>query len=334
LILLLDIDSISAARIDDSMPLKVRSNMEFREDVYLGMESPLLPPLENGAGCCKTVEDVKVLAGSEAGGIVYGSITWEENDGNPGNTFEMIGDKALNAIGLRNPGRRGMIRDLPAMVNIAHGAGKKLTASVSCNTPEEYAGLTEIAFHLGADAVEVNLACPNKRATGKSKRAPLICYNPTATGDVLSAIEGAVGKDAAVHLKVASYLDMAVIENVSDVILASPVCKAIVTTNTLFGALAFDKHGKPVITVGLAGLSGPPIQEIRTGQVFLWNEMLEGKIPVVAVGGIGSGWDIYQSHCAGAVAFQIVTELFKGSHLNPKVFFRVIDEYINLELSK
>src|SRR5271154_1611460 len=84
------------------------ADMEFRDDITLGMKVPLLPPLMNGGGCCKYPNDAKILAQSSAGAIVYGSITWDERTGNPGNVWEVIDDTGFNSLGMPNPGRLGM----------------------------------------------------------------------------------------------------------------------------------------------------------------------------------------------------------------------------------
>lgn len=300
--------------------------MDFREDVCLGMKSPLLPPLMNGGGCCKTISDVEIMATSSAGAIVGGSYTWDESPGNSGKVFKVIEDDGLNALGLPNPGRKGVARDVPEMAMIAHDAGKKFIVSISCSTPDEYGDLAAIALEKGADGVEANLACPNK-VTAEGKRAPLACYDITSTGKIISKIEQCVGVDAVVWFKVAAYLNRSQLEDAGAMITSFRVPKAVVTMNTVFGCLDFDEYGEPVISVGLAGLSGRAVKRIRLGQVYMLHQALEEKLPVIAVGGIDSALDIHKSALAGAVAFQMTTEVIKGNRINPNVFFRVIDEY-------
>src|SRR5258708_12087444 len=76
--------------------------MEFRQDVQLGLGRSLSPPLMNGGGCCKTVENVRELSRSLAGAVVLGSITKEERSGNPGNVWWVGADAALNSLGMPN----------------------------------------------------------------------------------------------------------------------------------------------------------------------------------------------------------------------------------------
>ena len=112
------------------------------------------------------------------------------------------------------------------------------------------------------------------------------------------------------------------------------VAKALVTMNTVAGALDFGENDKPIISVGLAGLSGRAVKRIRLGQVFQCHQILQDQLPIIAVGGIDSGLDIHKSELAGAVAFQMTTAVIGGNRINPNVFSRVIDEYINLESSR
>src|SRR5581483_776377 len=104
--------------------------MDFREDVFLGMKHPLSPPLMNGGGCCKTVEQVKELSRSLAGGILIGSFTKEERSGNPGDVWWVGQGAALNSLGMPNGGKQYLINHLAEMVAIAHDAGKALIVNV------------------------------------------------------------------------------------------------------------------------------------------------------------------------------------------------------------
>jgi dihydroorotate dehydrogenase (fumarate) len=304
--------------------------MEFRTDVHLGMKRPLSIPLMNGGGCCKTVEHVKILAESPLqGAIVAGSFTYEERSGNPGDVFWTDDNYALNSLGMPNGGRAYLSDNIREMVTIAHDAEKAFIVNVAGFNPEEYAILTEIALNGGADAAELNLGCPNV-VKNDGARKPIASFDLEAAEDILLRVEQRAGKSAPVLVKVSPYSDPGQLKRTSVVLLRYPVVKAVVAVNTVPNAYGLRENGKPLIGVGLAGMSGPALKPFALGQVFQWHEALGGKIDIVGAGGIRSGRDVRDYELAGASGFQITTELLKGGDLNPRVFERVVTEYFSI----
>jgi dihydroorotate dehydrogenase len=305
--------------------------MEFREDVCLGMKRPISPPLMNGGGCCKTVEDVEKLSRSTAGTIVGGSYTMEGGSGNPGDVWWVEDDTGLNSLGMPSGGRKYMRDRFPEMVAIAHDAGKQFIANVAGSTPEEYAILTETALELGADAAEENLGCPNV-LKGNGSRKPIASFNPETTERILDLLETRVGKEAPIWIKVSPYSDPELLRIVGGIILRYRVAKAVTAINTFPRAYGFNEKGKSAISVGFAGLSGEPLKHIGLGQVKQWYDILQGEKDIIAVGGIRTGRDIWEYGQVGGVAFQMTTELLKTNDLRVGAFERVAAEYLNLEI--
>jgi dihydroorotate dehydrogenase (fumarate) len=152
---------------------------------FCGLE--LESPLMNAAGTCKTVDEVRKFAGVTISAIVAGSYTYNDQTGNAGNTYYSDLVRSVNSKGIPNGGREYLRANLPEMVLIARDAGKFLIVSVSGNTPDESSELVDIAVDGGADAVEVNLACPNlKKQSGVHK--PIICFYPPMIDEFASRI--------------------------------------------------------------------------------------------------------------------------------------------------
>jgi dihydroorotate dehydrogenase len=162
--------------------------MEFREDVYLGMRHRLYPPLMNGGGCCKTVEHVEELSQSLAGGIVLGSFTKDDRPGNIGNVWSVENGTGLNSLGMPNKGRDYLEEHLPEMVAIAHDREKALIVNVAGFNPSEYAILAATAFNKGADAVELNLGCPNV-LTSDGARKPIASFNLEVMEEIICTVK-------------------------------------------------------------------------------------------------------------------------------------------------
>jgi dihydroorotate dehydrogenase len=55
------------------------------------------------------------------------------------------------------------------------------------------------------------------------------------------------------------------------------------------------------------GLSGKPLQELSTNMIKKFYKQLNGKIPIIGVGGINSGKSAYEKIIAGASLLQLYT---------------------------
>ena len=79
---------------------------------------------------------------------------------------------------------------------------------------------------------------------------------------------------------------------------------AIILTNTTDGnrdKLVSDTKKE------VGGLSGEPIQQISTNMIKKFYKQLNGKIPIVGVGGVNSGKSAYEKIIAGASLIQLYT---------------------------
>jgi dihydroorotate dehydrogenase (fumarate) len=300
----------------------------------MGLE--LEHPLMNAAGTCKTIEDVRNLSLSATAAIVVGSITMEERAGNEGNVFWPGDIYSINSLGLPNGGRKYYETNLPEMARISRGAGKPLIVSIAGFSAEEYGKLAEIAFEKGADAIEINLGCPNKWLDGKQLRIP--CFDRDKVEDILHYTTHCVGDNVRATVKNSSYSDPFALNAQAEVIFSKWLCKAITAINTLANAMVYDENGKPTITPGegLAGLSGPALKPIGLGQVVQYSryyksiQKLHATLPlpqIIGVGGINSGRDMWEYLHAGASAVQIATAYLKRRE---HVFQEILVEYIDI----
>ena len=55
------------------------------------------------------------------------------------------------------------------------------------------------------------------------------------------------------------------------------------------------------------GLSGEPLQQISTNMIKKFYKQLNGKIPIIGVGGVNSGKSAYEKIIAGASLLQLYT---------------------------
>ena len=79
------------------------------------------------------------------------------------------------------------------------------------------------------------------------------------------------------------------------------------------------------------GLSGEPLQKISTDIIKKFYKQLNGKIPIIGVGGVNSGRSAYEKIIAGASLLQLYTGLiYKG----PSVVKEIKKELIQILKAK
>ena len=303
---------------------KLNSGEEKLEVTIAGIK--LEHPLMNAAGTCKSLEEVQKLARSPTAAIMVGSITLQGREGNKGEVFWTDNVFSLNSIGLANPGVPYYNQYLPAMVNIAHRAGKPLIVNVAGFNPSEYATLTKICIEKGADLVELNLSCPN--VWEKEKQERIACFDSQLVSEILGCVEEVVGIEANIAIKLSPFSDPFLLKQVAGVIEKFRAVKAVTTSNTFPNALLFDEKGKPRITPGggLAGLGGPALKPIVLGQIKQLREVLPKNIAIIGCGGIANGKDIRDFQLAGAPVVQICTVLLQ---FGPEIFVKLLIEFVD-----
>ncbi|MDD2657502.1 MAG: dihydroorotate dehydrogenase [Candidatus Pacebacteria bacterium] len=288
-------------------------------------------PVGNAAGHCKSVSEVQSLARSSASFIVVGSITLEERAGNSGNTFNGDPVFCLNSLGLPNPGIEKLKEIGPAMVMLAHAAGKPIILSVAGLSPIEFGKLADEAYDVGFDGIELNLGCPNVVSVGERK--PIISYRRKLVSASLDNVFfGGRLQNAGwfVSVKV-SPMDPDRIDEIASVIEQYAV-KAVVTMNTVPNCLDYNRDETPVINTpdktGYAGGSGRQVFQQALGQVKQWRARLPKEIAVWGVGGVQSSEDVQKMLWAGASIVQVGTAYFVGG---AKVFGDIASQFINLK---
>ena len=77
----------------------------------------------------------------------------------------------------------------------------------------------------------------------------------------------------------------------------------IVLINTLLGMRIEPRTGKPIVSTGAAGFSGPAVKPIAVRMVYQVYETV--KCPIIGVGGIATADDVIEMMSAGATAVEV-----------------------------
>lgn len=233
------------------------------------------------------VYDINIL-----GSFSFKGTTAEARFGNPTPRIAECSGGMLNSVGLQNPGVDAVVsEELPDLAAIFR---KPVMANVCGGSPEDYA---VVARKLdGCEQVgwmEVNISCPNVRSGGMA-----FGTDPEAAASVIGAVRKVTDKPLIAKLS----------PNVTDIVTIAKACEAagadgLTAINTLLGMRIDLKSGRPVLSNGMGGFSGPAVFPVAVRAVYQIAHAVD--LPVVGCGGITTAENVIEMMMAGAAAVQV-----------------------------
>ena len=240
------------------------------------------------------------------GAIAIKGTTREARYGNPLPRVAEAAAGMLNAIGLQNPGVDAVLeKELPKLREVYKGP---VLANISGFSIEEY---VQVAQRFDADPtaalLEINISCPNVHGGGMA-----FGTDAKAAAEVVTAVKKAVQKPVLVKLS----------PNVTDITEIARACEAagadgFVLINTLLGLRLHPRTGKPIVSTGSCGFSGPAVKPIALRMVY--EVCAATELPVVGVGGISDADDVLEFLSAGACAVQVGAQNLVDPYACPKI---------------
>jgi dihydroorotate dehydrogenase (NAD+) catalytic subunit len=146
--------------------------------------------------------------------------------------------------------------------------------------------------------IELNISCPNVGAGGLQ-----FALDPDAAAAVTAAVRAATDLPLMVKLSPAATDVRGIARRI-----AEAGADAISAVNTLPGMAMDRQRRRPLLGNVYGGLSGPALKPVALRVVYEVAQTV--KIPVVAIGGVGSLDDVLDFLYAGAVAVQVGTAVF------------------------
>ncbi len=268
------------------------------------------------AGLDKAGDTIDALGRLGFGCVEIGTFTPRPQAGNPQpRVFRLIPQAALiNRMGFNNPGidvgvaNARKSKSFLGIVGINIGKNKDTPNE---NAAADYLDCLRKAYPV-ADYIAVNLSSPNtpglRDLQGADASARLL--------DILKAEQHALaeihGKRVPLLFKVAPDLDDAHIRDLSRVFLDGGL-DGLIATNTTLDRDAVASHPR----AGEAGgLSGSPLMQKSTEVLRAFASHLDGRIPIIGVGGISHIEDAREKIQAGASLVQIYTSfIYQGPKL-------------------
>ena len=269
-------------------------------------------PLGLAAGFDKNAEAIKPLLEFGFGFIEVGAVTPLAQIGNPKpRLFRLKEDSAIiNRFGFNNDGMHEVSKRLSrrpsnGIVGLNLGANKNSADRIS-----DFATVFKTCSEF-IDFATVNVSSPNtenlrKLQSDKELRKLL---------NEVSAGQDGLKTKVPVFLKIAPDLEQEELKNIALVATDTKI-DGIIATNTTISRNNLKssyQHEK-------GGLSGAPIFEMSTRVLAQLYSITEGKIPLIGVGGVFTGEQLFQKIQAGASLVQIYSALiYSGFSVTNKI---------------
>ena len=284
-------------------------------------------PIGLAAGFDKSADAYNSLLKLGFGFVEVGTVTPLEQYGNPKpRIFRLEEDRALiNRLGFNNDGMKTIKNRISSNgksgilgINIGPNKDTKDQKNDFCLGLKKFFDL--------ADYITVNISSPNTEGLRDF-------HDQEKLQDLLFALNK-IKKENKTNipllLKVSPDIKDNCVPEIVDVAIKNDISGIILTntTNSNRDNLASE------IKKEEGGLSGEPIQQISTNMIKKFYKKLNGKIPIIGVGGINSGKSAYEKIIAGASLLQLYTGLvYKGPSVAKEIKKELIqilkDEGIN-----
>jgi len=270
----------------------------------LGLEFPNAIGL--AAGLDKNGDHIDALAACGFGFVEIGTVTPKPQPGNPKpRLFRLVKDQAIiNRMGFNNAGVEYLVNKVKASQRnciIGINIGKNRDTSLEHAVDDYVTAFEQVYLH--ADYITVNISSPNTpglRDLQHGEELNRLLHTLKLRQQQLSEEHHSYKP---LLVKIAPDLSDEEIRQLANTLLENNV-DGVIATNT--------SNQRPQLkSTGLAseqgGLSGRPIQPQSDHVLAVLVHELNGKIPVIAVGGIMSAADAQRKISAGAALVQVYT---------------------------
>jgi dihydroorotate dehydrogenase len=309
----LTLDWLGAAQRLKVLPLFVNPMPQAPVEVF-GLKFP--NPIGLAAGLDKNADYVEALGGLGFGFVEVGTVTPLAQTGNPKPRLYRLPERqaVINRMGFNNKGVAHLVSQVARRRHYSGILG--INIGKNKNTPDDQAlsdyehCLTAVYPH--ADYITVNISSPNTPG-----------LRALQYGDTLSALMDGLklrqqrlaiehGRHVPLVVKIAPDMSDEEIRDFAQRILSSGMDGIIATNTTLSregveGVQHADEAG---------GLSGAPVKNKSTHTIGVLAQELQGRLPIIGVGGILKGEDAAEKLRAGASLVQIYSGfIYRGPGL-------------------
>ena len=257
-------------------------------------------PVLTASGCAAAGRELDQFFDiTEIGAIVTKSIMLRPRSGRPTPRMAETPSGMLNSIGLQGPGIDEFIEHDLAWLE---ERGARVIVSIAGDSVDDFAKLASRLRSLPSVlAIEANISCPNVENRG----LVFACQVPSASA-VITAVKRHVDSRTPVLAKLSP--DVTDITEIAQAVVRAGA-DGLSMINTTLGMVIDVDRMRPALAGVTGGLSGPAIRPIAVRCIWQVRQALP-DVPIVGMGGIGSGTDAMQFILAGANAVSVGTMAF------------------------
>lgn len=317
---------VQAAPLQPSPP----SDPRLGQEVW-GIRFP--NPVGLAAGYDKNAEVPLAWSALGFGFAELGTLTAQAQPGNPKpRIFRLEEDRAcINRLGFNNDGAAATAQRLGRLlagqqcpIPLGFNIGKSRTTPLE-DALNDYleSGTLLLPF---ADYLVVNVSSPNTPELRKLQEVDHLARLLEALiGQATQLAQQTGTAPKPIVVKIAPDLSQAEIHEIAKLALDIGIAGLIATNTTV------ERPGlrSPVNETG--GLSGRPLAKRATEVLRTLFQAVEGRLPLIGVGGIFSAEDAYERICAGASLVQVYTGLIYEGPFLPRRIAQGLDQILERE---
>ncbi len=265
-------------------------------------------PVGLAAGMDKNGACVDGFGSLGFGFLELGTVTPRPQPGNPKpRLFRMPEHQAiLNRMGFNNEGVDALLRNLESSgydgvvgINIGKNFDTPIEKAV-----EDYLVCLR-AVYSRADYVTLNISSPNTSNLRELQKGDAFRGLLEAVAAEREILRGQTGKRTPLVIKIAPDVDEEQLDFIASSLVAFGM-DGVIATNTTLDRAAVQGHPR---AAEAGGLSGAPVRKRSTEVIRGLSQRLEGRVPIIGVGGIFTAADAREKLEAGASLVQVYTGL-------------------------
>ena len=222
------------------------------------------------------------------GGIVTKAVSPEPRKGAPAPRVAEFDGGMINAVGLANPGLASVLRDdIPWLAK--NLIKPRVIVNVVGSSVDDFVTVTAAFAEVNtADAMELNVSCPNVKAGGAEFGA-----DSDTLRSLVSRCRSVTKRPLFVKLS-------PMLPNIADTacIAVDAGADGLTLVNTIPGLAIDVESRRPALGFGSGGISGAGL--LPVGVLAVWKVSRAVNVPLIGVGGITKGTDVVQYLLAGA----------------------------------
>lgn len=272
-------------------------------------------PVGLAAGLDKNGDYIDALSALGFGFVEIGTVTPRPQPGNPKpRLFRLPEHQAIiNRMGFNNLGvdhLLAQVRQSGYSGILGINIGKNFDTPIENAADDYLIGLRKA--YTAASYITINISSPNTKNLRQLQQGDEIKSLMSALKEEQLKLQQEHGKYVPLVLKIAPDLSAEDIAHIAKLLLEFEI-DGVIATNT---TIARDMIANHPLAHETGGLSGAPVKEKSTLVVQGMATELNGKIPIIAAGGILTAEDAQEKLAAGASLVQIYSGLiYRGPQL-------------------